>query len=245
MNTKVSVALAATVWALTPMVSAQEVKPIGTSELKVKATMPIAQWDFALVDSRSETEFDEGHIPGAVLIPAKKTGEKLPSFAKDKARLVVFYCNGPGCTKSLKGAKLAIAAGYTNVREYNEGLPAWQAAGLKVLGTPLAPVTISLVASSALKEQLAGPSKPVLLDIRDADEFETFHLDGSVNIPLDLLTKRVTEIPPGKICIVDHIAHQGPVAARLLSKLGRKDLTVLDGGIMAWSDAGFPVIAKK
>jgi rhodanese-related sulfurtransferase len=223
---------------------AQEVKTITTAELKAKCAEAPQHWDFTLVDSRSETEFNEGHIPGAQLIPAKKTAEKLPAVAKEKGRLVVFYCNGPGCTKSLKGAKAAIAAGYNNVREYNEGLPAWKTAGLKVDGTPLPPVSLSLVTAQALKGQL-GAGGPSLVDIRDADEFDKFHIAGSINVPLDTISKRIKEIAAGKICIVDHIGHQASVAARLLAKLGRTDLESLEGGIMAWQDADLPTTAQR
>jgi rhodanese-related sulfurtransferase len=231
--------------ALAPIASAQEVKTISTAELKAKTDAgPAASWMFALIDARSETEFNEGHIPGAMLVPAKKTADKLPAIAQDKARLVIFYCNGPGCTKSLKGAKLALSAGYTNVREYNEGLPAWQGAGYKVSGTPLPAAALPLVAPSALKGQL-GAGGPALVDIRDADEFEKFRIAGSVNIPLDALAKRVKELPPGKICIVDHVGHQASVAARVLAKLGHTDLEGIAGGIMAWQDADLPTTAQK
>lgn len=231
--------------ALAPVASAQQVKTISTAELKAKTDAgPAASWTFALIDARSETEFNEGHIADAVLVPAKKTADKLPAVSKDKARLVVFYCNGPGCTKSLKAAKLALAAGYTNVLEYNEGLPAWQAAGHKVVGTPLPAVTLPLVTPGALKAQL-GAGGPALVDIRDADEFEKFRIAGSVNIPLDALAKRVKELPPGKICIVDHVGHQASVAARLLTKLGKKDLVGIQGGIMAWQDADLPTTAQN
>jgi rhodanese-related sulfurtransferase len=242
MKTSRTLLLAAALCAA-PLARAQEVKTISTAELKAKAGPAPSAWDFTLVDSRTETEFNEGHIPGAVLVPAKQTAEKLPAVAKDKAKLVIFYCNGPGCTKSLKGAKAAAAAGYSNIREYNEGLPAWRAAGLKVDGTPLPDVPLPLVAPAALQAQLA--SKPFLLDIRDADEFAKFHVDGSVNVPLDSIAKRISEIPAGKVYLLDHIGHQAPIAARLLAKLGRRDLAKLDGGVMAWSDAGLPTVASK
>ena len=245
MNVKQLLAAAAVAVAVASGASAQEVKVISTADLKAKmGAAPAHGWDFTLVDARSETEFAEGHIPGAVLISAKRTPERLPEVAKDKSRLVVFYCNGPGCTKSLKGARLALAAGYRDVREYNEGLPAWQSARYEVVGTPLPEVKLPMVAPAALRAQL-GASGPVLLDIRDADEFEKFHIAGSLNIPLDAIKKRVKELPSGRICIVDHVAHQAPVAARLLAKLGRSDFVGLEGGIMAWQDAELPTTSQR
>jgi rhodanese-related sulfurtransferase len=223
---------------------AQEFPIIDTPALMAKTrAAPPATWGFTLVDARTETEFAEGHIPGAVLVPAKLAGKRLPQIAPDRARLVVFYCNGPNCTKTHKAAKEAAAAGYTNLTEYRDGLPGWAKAGQKVEGDPNPPVQLPSVAPQALSGELAGAKKPVLLDIRDADEFGPGHIAGAISVPMDEIRARLASIPAGRICIVDHAGHQAPVAARLLARLGRKELAKLDGGLLAWRAAGLPIQA--
>lgn len=236
--------LAALVAALAvPSVStAQQFALIDTRAMIARTqSAPPARWSFTLADARTETEFAEGHIPGAVLVPAKLAGKLLPKLVPDKARQIVFYCNGPNCTKSHKAAEEAKAAGYTNLAEYREGLPGWAKARQKIDGDPNPPVDAPALAPAALAAQLAGANKPVLLDIRDTDEFGPAHLAGAISLPLDSIKAKLASIPPGRICIVDHAGHQTPVAARLLARLGRKDLARLDGGVLAWRAAGLPV----
>jgi rhodanese-related sulfurtransferase len=49
-----------------------------------------------LVDARSEQEYLEGHIPGALGIPAEQTKEQAWRLPSDKTVPVVYYCRGPG-----------------------------------------------------------------------------------------------------------------------------------------------------
>lgn len=224
---------------------AQEFTIIDTPAMIQKTqSAPPAKWGFTLVDARTETEFAEGHIPGSILVPAKQAGKKLPHLVPDKARQIIFYCNGPNCTKTHKAAKEAAAVGYTNLAEYRDGLPGWAKARQKVDGDPNPPVEVPALSPKALQQELAGAKKPVLIDIRDADEFVPGHLAGAVSVPMDDLRAKLASIPPGRICLVDHAGHQAPVAARLLARLGRKDLARLDGGILAWRAAGLPVQEK-
>ncbi len=236
------IALAVAALLLAPAALAEDVKLISTSELNAK--LKGAGTEFVLVDSRSETEFGEGHIPGAVLVPAKKTAEKLPGLVPAKDKLVVFYCNGPDCTKSRKGLKAAAGLGYTNLREYNEGLPAWKAAGHKVEGTPLPAVALPPGLKPAELKALMAAGGVQVVDVRDPDEFATFRIAGTVNVPVDAMLKRAAELKGGPIVMVDHAGHQVKVAARVLGKLGKKDLRWLDGGVLGWSDAGLPTEGK-
>jgi rhodanese-related sulfurtransferase len=238
---RIALAIAAVLLAA-PATRADEVRLISTADLEAKTKA--AAWDFVLVDSRTETEFAEGHIHGAVLVPAKKTAEKMPTTCAQKDKLVIFYCNGPDCPKSRKAYKAAAALGYTNLREYNEGLPAWAAAGHKVEGTPLPEFTLPAGVKPKDLATLISGGTPKVVDVRDADEFATFHIKGALNVPVDSLQKRAAELPEGPIVIVDHVGHQVKVAARLLAKLGHKDLKWLDGGLLAWSDAGLPTEGK-
>src|SRR3954462_4317648 len=74
---------------------------ITTVDLHAKtASAPPARWTFIVVDARTRVEFEENHIAGAVSVPATQTGALLPRLAKDKAHQLIFYCNGPKCTKS-------------------------------------------------------------------------------------------------------------------------------------------------
>jgi rhodanese-related sulfurtransferase len=103
------------------------------------------------IDTRNKAEFNEGHVPGATLIPYVEKSSKDPDFdaavdefhvarlGADKGALLIFGCNGAECWKSHKASIAAIKAGYTNVAWFRGGVPEWRSAGLPIeTGDPLA-----------------------------------------------------------------------------------------------------------
>jgi rhodanese-related sulfurtransferase len=77
-----------------------------------------------LVDSRGPKSFATGHIAGAVNVPYKDEAAHS-ALPEDKATAVIFYCSGPVCSASTKGAEKALTMGYSNVKEYRGGYPDW------------------------------------------------------------------------------------------------------------------------
>ncbi|QNK73823.1 PhnD/SsuA/transferrin family substrate-binding protein [Variovorax sp. PAMC28562] len=96
------------------------------------------------IDTRNDAEFNEGHVPGSVLVPYVEKSAKDPDFTSDadqfniaklgpeRDAVLVFGCNGPECWKSHKASIAALKAGYKNVNWFRGGLPEWRAAGLAV-----------------------------------------------------------------------------------------------------------------
>lgn len=81
----------------------------------------------------------------------------------------------------------------------------------------------------------------VVLDVRSPGEFETVHIEGSVNLPLDLLEKHSAQVAArlgGPVVLLCAQGVRSAQAARLLSGAGVGELRVLDGGISAWESAG-------
>jgi rhodanese-related sulfurtransferase/ABC-type phosphate/phosphonate transport system substrate-binding protein len=95
-----------------------------------------------MVDVRSEKEYREGHIPGAILLPYGEKSLKdiafdpaVDSFSGidrlDKSKPVIFACNGAECWKSYKAARAAVSRGFTNVHWFRGGLPEWKTKGCR------------------------------------------------------------------------------------------------------------------
>lgn len=78
--------------------------------------------DYIIIDARTEEEFAEGHIEGAILIPEYEIEERAESMLPDKDALILVYC------RSGRRSKIASAAlvklGYTNVKEFG-GIIDW------------------------------------------------------------------------------------------------------------------------
>jgi rhodanese-related sulfurtransferase len=72
---------------------------------------------------RTQEEFDEGHIAGAILIPDYEIAEKAEDILTDKGQLILVYCRS-GRRSKLASAVLA-EMGYTNIKEFG-GVIDWQ-----------------------------------------------------------------------------------------------------------------------
>ena len=77
---------------------------------------------YVILDTRAQEEYDEGHIPGAILIPHDEILQKAESLLTDKDQLILDYC------RSGRRSKLAAEAlqklGYTNIKEFG-GIIDW------------------------------------------------------------------------------------------------------------------------
>ena len=78
--------------------------------------------DFVLLDVRTEAEFNEGHIEGAILIPDFKITERVEDEVADKDALIFVYCRSGG--RSAGAAKAMVEMGYTRVYDMG-GILGW------------------------------------------------------------------------------------------------------------------------
>ncbi|MDY6822765.1 MAG: rhodanese-like domain-containing protein [Thermodesulfobacteriota bacterium] len=90
--------------------------------------------DCLFVDARSESAYDEGHLPGAVSLPVYDLDDHIFSFLDTHAAdmTVVTYCSGIKCTDSHFLAGELAAAGYEDVRIFAEGIARWREEGMPV-----------------------------------------------------------------------------------------------------------------
>jgi glyoxylase-like metal-dependent hydrolase (beta-lactamase superfamily II) len=98
--------------------------------------------------------------------------------------------------------------------------------------------TVAPAELQALRGQAPGP---LLVDVRTPLEFESEHIEGALNIPLEQLEARAEEIAePGDLVIVCRTSVRATIAAESLARTGRR-ARVLDGGMLAWRRARLPV----
>lgn len=106
--------------------------------------------------------------------------------------------------------------------------------------TPV-PATIE---SADLQRLLASPNPPRVLDVRTPGEFETVHMPGSYNVPLDLLREHREEIMShvdDDVVLVCRSGQRAAQAEETLRRAGLSNVHILDGGITAWQAGGLPV----
>ena len=81
-----------------------------------------AEADYVILDTRTQEEFAEGHIPGAIVIPYDEILEKAESQLQDKDQLILVYCRSG--RRSKLAAEDLVKLGYTNIREFG-GIIDW------------------------------------------------------------------------------------------------------------------------
>ncbi|MFJ9766377.1 rhodanese-like domain-containing protein [Streptomyces erythrochromogenes] len=97
---------------------------------------------------------------------------------------------------------------------------------------------------AALQHLLANGDAPRLLDVRTPGEFRTSHIPGAHNVPLSILREHVADLRThldGGVVLVCRSGSRAAQAQEALAEAGLADLSVLDGGMLAWEAAGAPV----
>ncbi|TMQ66876.1 MAG: sulfur transferase [Candidatus Eisenbacteria bacterium] len=183
----------------------QKTEEISTEELK----QVLADKSATVLDARPSREFAMSHIPGALNVAAKP-GVAMSAYVSDVAEIsrlldgkkdapLVLYCNGPFCGKSKRLADELLAAGFTDVRRYQLGIPVWRALG-----------GVTVIEPEGLQHVIADDRTAVLIDVREADAFRAGSLPGARNIPRSLVLegKDVGEVKrakdDGRLPMEDH-----------------------------------------
>jgi len=170
--------------------------------------------NFMLIDARPKRMFDKGAIPGAVNISDSEFDQHVAKLPADKATPLIYYCGGLECVLSNKSADKARKLGYSNVKTFVEGYPEWvrlygEAAAPAAAGSA-APVTKASASIEAGKEKgtisvasferimKESPDSLLLVDVRDAKEFNAGAIKGAINMPIGEVGKKVDTLPKDK-----------------------------------------------
>lgn len=206
---------------------------ISTDEVAALVSKGPEAGNYFLVDSRPPRRYDQGHIPTAVSITLPKLKETgaayLPGDAKLKNTLLIFYCGGPSCTLSPDSAKAARSMGYTNIRVYMEGEPAWSKSG-------------KLLQAS---DKFVNTGNIVLVDLRSPEEAAKGHIKKAVNIPMAQLAAAEEKFPTNKSAPIVLYGHDETVrqAKSQLNEWGYKLVSAVNGSVEKFVARGNKLVA--
>jgi hydroxyacylglutathione hydrolase len=192
-----------------------------------------------LVDARTNEQFDEAHIPGAISASAYDTGfaTKVAQVVSPSADVVVVAASDG---YELEAAELLASVGL-GVKGFLEGgMTAWRSESQPVS-------RIEMVNPAALATRLAGGTEITVLDVRDDDEFAAAHIPGSLHIPYAQLADRLAELPADRpIAAICSGGKRSGLAASILQREGFDGVIhVADGGVGAWQRAGHAIEAES
>ncbi|WP_270255054.1 rhodanese-like domain-containing protein [Collinsella intestinalis] len=78
--------------------------------------------DYVILDVRTQAEYDQGRIPGAILIPHDTVATAAEDALSDKDQLILVYCRSGN--RSKQASQALVDLGYTNVIEFG-GINNW------------------------------------------------------------------------------------------------------------------------
>jgi NADPH-dependent 2,4-dienoyl-CoA reductase/sulfur reductase-like enzyme/rhodanese-related sulfurtransferase len=97
-----------------------------------------------------------------------------------------------------------------------------------------------LITAARLREELAGGQPPLVVDVRNLNEYEASHLRGALHLPLDELRFRLEEVPRDRSLVVHcRSGYRSHLALRILKQNGFQQVRNLTGGFIAAQAFGF------
>jgi len=95
---------------------------------------------------------------------------------------------------------------------------------------------LSQTPQSTAQDLKRAEVKPTVIDVRTASEWAEGHIEGSLNIPVNQLPARLAEVPEfGHVLVHCQGGYRSMIAASLLEKSGRPNVSDLKGGYAAWA----------
>ncbi len=191
-----------------------------------------------IVDVRTELQFDDAHIPGAVLITILRAGfgSKLAWLADRDQEIVLV---GRDDEDAQEAVALAGSVGITNIAGYLAGgLTTWREEKRDVQ-------RVTRITVPELHERYERDDRLQILDVREQSEWDAGHIPGSLFTPYHDLH----ELPEGldaqrPVAAICGSGQRSAVAASLLQRHGAHDvLHVVDGGVPAWAELGRPLVS--
>jgi len=189
-----------------------------------------------VLDVRDAVEYGKGHLAGSINIGLGGQYATWAGTVLDRAKPIVIVAE-PG--REPEAAVRLGRIGFDHVKGYLRG-------GMEALAGRADLVwPTERTSAPLLAQELAGVDAPVLLDIRNPGEWAAKHIAGSVNIPLNHLQERLTEIPRDRRIAV-HCAggYRSSIAASILQNHGITNLLEMAGGLAAWEAAQLPVVSN-
>lgn len=201
-----------------------------------------------LIDVRSETEYQAGHIAGSIHVPGGQAVQRADDFIAVRHAQIVFISD--------RSARATMAAywykrmGFPRISILQGGLAAWTRHGGQLasgpslnppLGMEAAKRAARFIDANSLSKKVASGST-VVLDVGPSLDFNAAHLPGAKWISRGWLESKISQrFDRGQsmtLSCPDGV--QSVFAARALRAIGYTDVSVLEGGTRAWSAAGLP-----
>ena len=170
---------------------------------------------------RSPEAFGAGHPSGALNVGFGPRIGYWAGWLLPPGVRVVLLASEPAqieeATRQLFRVGVDDVAGYVA-----GGFDAWRAAGCET-------ATLELMSARELRDRQGRREPPTIVDVRTAHEWETAHVEGSINIPVGDLVARADGLRGRTVATICESGYRSSLAASLLHRAGVSVVNVSDG----------------
>ena len=195
----------------------------------------LANEEGALVlDTREADKYAKSHIPNSINIGlqgsfAPWVGEMIPDLETPILLITEVGKEEEAITRLSR-------VGYDNTQGYlADGMKSWEAVGKDV-------DTINRITAEELEQKMNQDI--VIIDVRKKSEFDSEHIEGVVNVPLNQINQHLEKFPKEQEFVL-HCAggYRSMIAASILQQRGWSQLTDVIGGFKSIKETTIPVTA--
>ena len=188
--------------------------------------------DQIVLDVRCFESFGGQHIPNAYSIDIKSNFATFAGWLLPPEKNILLvtdsYDQAINARMWLRRVGLDSVIGYLE-----EGMFGWVTAGL---GTQHI-IQISMV---ELHERITRGNELLVVDVRSSSEYDIFHIENSINIPVHELRERYTELDAeAEIVLICGSGHRSSMGCSILQQKGFKNLHNASGGMTGYAAAGY------
>ncbi|MGH8059332.1 MAG: rhodanese-like domain-containing protein, partial [Candidatus Entotheonellia bacterium] len=204
-----------------------------------------------LIDVRTREEYAGGHIPGFRWFPGGQAVQRSDDVAVVKHSTIVFTCDRKA--RATFTASWYRQMGWQEVYAVAGGTTAWASRGLELeRGMPEPPPfglaeargRVTLVAPQELSRRCREPRPPVVIFVETSQDFARGHVPGAHWVPRGWLELQVGDLVPSRetpVAVTCADGRNATLAGATLQESGYQNVSVLEGGMAAWQEAGLPV----
>ena len=193
-----------------------------------------------LLDGRAPREFDGVHVPRSINVTMARSavGTRAAWIVDPETEVVVTAGTDE---EARRMGRLLEAVGFRSLSGILAGgVAAWLDAGLETASTPA--IDVHELAQRIRRDDVS------LLDVREDDEWEEGHVEGSVHVPYhDLRDGLPATVANGKqLAVACSVGNRSSIAVSLLKRAGVEDVVhVADGGVADLEKEGIPLVEGK
>jgi rhodanese-related sulfurtransferase len=187
-----------------------------------------------VIDTRDAPAYGGVHIPGSINIGfGSQMANWIGMAVEPESDILLVFTEDE---KYRDMCALLFRIGYDNILGYLQGgVPGWQEHGYPI-------ERLSQMSVQELQKEITGNTDLRIIDVRSESEWNKGHIEAAELLPLpEVLLKDVDLPKKEKIIVTCRVGYRGNIGASYLQMHGFTNVHNLAGGMLAWTNAGFPV----